>query len=133
MAVNKSNLIERIYERQPHLTPKDVEIAVKTIVDTMSETLASGGRIEIRGFGSFSLNYRAPRVGRNPRTGESVDLAGRYVPHFKPGKKLRESVEQSRLDHPEEAAGEGRISRSEERRVGKECSTWGWWREWRAR
>jgi len=110
MAVNKSNLIERIYERQPHLTPKDVEIAVKTIVDTMSETLASGGRIEIRGFGSFSLNYRAPRVGRNPRTGESVDLAGRYVPHFKPGKKLRESVEQSRLDHPEEAAGEGRIS-----------------------
>lgn len=107
MAVNKSNLIERIYERQPHLTPKDVEAAVKTIVDTMAETLAAGERIEIRGFGSFALNYRSPRVGRNPRTGESVELSGRYVPHFKPGKQLRENVNQTRTDNPDEAAGDG--------------------------
>lgn len=108
MAINKSNLIERIYERQPHLTPKDVEVAVKTIVDSMAEALASGGRIEIRGFGSFVLNYRAPRTGRNPRTGESVELSGRYVPHFKPGKQLRENVDLSRINNPDETAGEGR-------------------------
>ncbi len=108
MAVNKSDLIERIYERQPHLTPKDVEVAVKTIVDGMAEALASGGRIEIRGFGSFVLNYRAPRTGRNPRTGEAVELSGRYVPHFKPGKQLREDVDRSRTNNPDEAAGEGR-------------------------
>lgn len=110
MAVNKSNLIERIYGRQPHLTPKDVEVAVKTIVDSMAEALASGGRIEIRGFGSFMLNYRAPRLGRNPRTGESVELTGRYVPHFKPGKQMRESVNNTRISNPQEAAGEGRVA-----------------------
>lgn len=110
MALNKSSLIERIAARQPHLTPKDVEAAVKNIVDNMANTLASGDRIEIRGFGSFSLNYRAPRQGRNPRTGVAVDLPGRYVPHFKPGKQLRENVNASRAAKPDVDAGEGRLT-----------------------
>jgi integration host factor subunit beta len=96
-SMTKSELIERIMSAQSQisgsqLTGKDVELAVKTMIEQMSQTLASGERIEIRGFGSFSLHYRAPRIGRNPKTGESVGLAGKYVPHFKPGKELRESV-----------------------------------------
>ena len=94
--MTKSELIERIArdmaERDSQLLPKDIELAVKTILEQMSQALASGERIEIRGFGSFSLHYRAPRVGRNPKTGVSVGLAGKYVPHFKPGKELRERV-----------------------------------------
>ncbi|MEY8198219.1 MAG: integration host factor subunit beta, partial [Colwellia sp.] len=70
----------------------DIELAVKTILDTMSQALSQGDRIEIRGFGSFSLHFRSPRLGRNPKTGESVQLRGKYVPHFKPGKELREQV-----------------------------------------
>ena len=66
------------------------------LIDQMSETLSDGGRIEIRGFGSFSLHYRAPRVGRNPKTGESVTLQGKHVPHFKPGKELRERVDEGK-------------------------------------
>ena len=93
MALTKSELIERIVAKQTLLTAKDVELAVKTVVEQMSETLSTGGRIEIRGFGSFSLHYREPRVGRNPKTGEAVTLAGKYVPHFKPGKALREQVD----------------------------------------
>ncbi|MEY8198201.1 MAG: integration host factor subunit beta, partial [Colwellia sp.] len=69
-----------------------IELAVKTILDTMSQALSQGDRIEIRGFGSFSLHFRSPRLGRNPKTGESVQLRGKYVPHFKPGKELREQV-----------------------------------------
>lgn len=91
--MTKSELIERI-AMQSQLTPKDVELAVKTMIEHMSSTLATGGRIEIRGFGSFSLHYRAPRLGRNPKTGDSVGLSGKYVPHFKPGKELRERVNQ---------------------------------------
>lgn len=91
-SMTKSELIERIAARQPQLSVKDVELAVKTILEDMSEILAGGGRIEIRGFGSFSLHFRAPRTGRNPKTGESVDLQGKYVPHFKPGKELRDRV-----------------------------------------
>jgi integration host factor subunit beta len=72
-----------------------MELAVKMILDHMSDALARGERIEIRGFGSFSLHYRAPRVGRNPKSGESVSLPGKYVPHFKPGKELRERVNSS--------------------------------------
>ena len=94
-SMTKSELIERIAARQPQLSIKDVELAVKTVLEDMSETLASGGRIEIRGFGSFSLHFRAPRTGRNPKTGESVDLQGKYVPHFKPGKELRDRVNES--------------------------------------
>lgn len=90
--MTKSELIERIVDRQNQLSVKDVELAIKTMLDHMAESLADGERIEIRGFGSFSLHYRSPRVGRNPKTGESVTLEGKYVPHFKPGKELRESV-----------------------------------------
>ena len=90
--MTKSELIEILAERQKHLTYKDVEFAVKTMIEQMAQTLASGERIEIRGFGSFSLHYRRERIGRNPKTGESVPLSGKYVPHFKPGKELRERV-----------------------------------------
>lgn len=95
MALTKSELIERIVAKQTLLTAKDVELAVKTVVEQMSETLSTGGRIEIRGFGSFSLHYREPRIGRNPKTGEAVTLAGKYVPHFKPGKELKDRVNES--------------------------------------
>ncbi|GAA6134314.1 integration host factor subunit beta [Oceaniserpentilla sp. 4NH20-0058] len=90
--MTKSELIERITEKHPDMSSKDIELAVKTILDTMSQALSQGDRIEIRGFGSFSLHFRNPRVGRNPKTGESVHLKGKYVPHFKPGKELREQV-----------------------------------------
>lgn len=93
--MTKSELIERIAGRQPQLSQKDVELAVKTILEHMSQTLASGERIEIRGFGSFSLHYREPRQGRNPKTGDAVELTGKYVPHFKPGKEMRERVNAS--------------------------------------
>ncbi len=90
--MTKSELIEKVASKQPQLSQKDVELAIKTLLEGMSQTLATGGRIEIRGFGSFSLHYRSARTGRNPKTGESVDLSGKYVPHFKPGKELRERV-----------------------------------------
>jgi len=90
--MTKSELIEKLAAAQSQLTAKDMELAVKMILDHMSDALARGERIEIRGFGSFSLHYRAPRVGRNPKTGEPVSLPGKYVPHFKPGKELRERV-----------------------------------------
>ncbi|WP_286235722.1 integration host factor subunit beta [Thalassotalea sediminis] len=93
--MTKSELIERLADKLNHLSAKDVEQAIKEILEMMAQTLSKGDRIEIRGFGSFSLHYRAPRVGRNPKTGESVDLAGKYVPHFKPGKELRERVNES--------------------------------------
>jgi len=81
-----------IAEQQPHLASKDVELAVKCMIDQMGQALSSGERIEIRGFGSFSLHYRPARIGRNPKTGDSVALQGKYVPHFKPGKELRDRV-----------------------------------------
>jgi integration host factor subunit beta len=90
--MTKSELIETIAARQAQLSTKDVELAVKTILEHMSQTLSTGERIEIRGFGSFSLHYREPRRGRNPKTGDAVELTGKYVPHFKPGKELRERV-----------------------------------------
>ena len=93
--MTKSELIEKIAEQQLQLPAKDVELAVKLIVSYLSDALSSGTRIEIRGFGSFSLHYREPRLGRNPKTGESVQLDGKYVPHFKPGKELRERVNKS--------------------------------------
>ena len=91
----KSELIERIARKQSHLAYKDIELAVKSLLDQMSNSLASGERIEMRGFGSFSLHFRPPRTGRNPKTGESVLLPGKHVPHFKPGKELRERVNKS--------------------------------------
>ena len=99
-AMTKSELIERITARQAQLSAKDVELAVKAMIEHMAQTLAQGHRIEIRGFGSFSLHYRAPRIGRNPKTGESVGLSGKYVPHFKPGKELRDRVNESLIEFP---------------------------------
>ena len=90
--MTKSELIEILGQRQRHLKTEDVELAVKALLEMMSASLASGGRIEVRGFGSFSLHYRPPRLGRNPKTGDSVALPGKHVPHFKPGKELRERV-----------------------------------------
>ncbi len=90
--MTKSELIEAIAAKQTQLSLKDVELAVKNVLEHMSDALSAGDRIEIRGFGSFSLHYREPRLGRNPKTGDSVDLNGKFVPHFKPGKELRERV-----------------------------------------
>ena len=97
-AMTKSELIERIAATQSQLSAKDVELAIKTLIELMAATLAQGQRIEIRGFGSFSLHYRSPRIGRNPKTGESVGLAGKHVPHFKPGKEMRDRVNDSLQD-----------------------------------
>ena len=94
--MTKSELIEVLARKQTNLAYKDVELAVKAMLEQMSEALSNGERIEIRGFGSFSLHFRPPRVGRNPKTGDSVPLPGKYVPHFKPGKELRERVNASR-------------------------------------
>lgn len=90
--MTKSDLIERLVEKNTQLSAKDVELAVKTLLEHMAQALSTGERIEIRGFGSFSLHYRGPRQGRNPKTGDTVELVGKYVPHFKPGKELRERV-----------------------------------------
>ena len=90
--MTKSELIEILARRQSHLKAEDVDLAVKSLLEMMGGALASGERIEIRGFGSFSLHYRPPRLGRNPKTGDSVALPGNHVPHFKPGKELREKV-----------------------------------------
>jgi len=90
--MTKSELIEAIGRKQTQLPYKDVELSVKTLIEQLAQALATGERIEIRGFGSFCLHFRPPRIGRNPKTGEAVALSGKYVPHFKPGKELRERV-----------------------------------------
>jgi integration host factor subunit beta len=90
--MTKSELIEKLTENNQHIAARDVELSIKEMLEQMAQTLQKGERIEIRGFGSFSLHFRAPRVGRNPKTGETVKLDGKYVPHFKPGKELRERV-----------------------------------------
>jgi integration host factor subunit beta len=92
--MTKSEMIARLAERFPQLVAKDADLSVKMILDAMTEALALGDRIEIRGFGSFSLNYRPPRTGRNPKTGSKVQVPAKYVPHFKAGKELRERVDQ---------------------------------------
>ncbi len=91
--MTKSELIASLAARYPQLVAKDAELAVKTILEAMAESLAQGQRIEIRGFGSFSLNYRPPRTGRNPKTGAKVSVPEKQVPHFKAGKELRERVD----------------------------------------
>lgn len=93
--MTKSELILALSGRQAHLAQPDVELAVKSVIDQMADALATGERIEVRGFGSFSLHFRPPRMGRNPKTGDVVSLEGKYVPHFKPGKELRERVNAS--------------------------------------
>ena len=90
--MNKSDLFEVLHKKNNLLLKGDIEQSVNFILEHISDTLVSGDRVEIRGFGSFSLRYRAPRLGRNPKTGQSVGLAGKYVPHFKPGKILRDKV-----------------------------------------
>ena len=90
--MTKSELIEVLARKQPQLAYRDIELAVKTILEYMSASLSTGERIEIRGFGSFSLHFRPARSGRNPKSGEPVSLPAKYVPHFKPGKELRERV-----------------------------------------
>lgn len=92
--MTRSDLINKLAEHYPQLLVKDVELAVRVVLDTMSSTMARGGRIEIRGFGSFALNYRPPRTGRNPKSGDRVLVPAKYVPHFKAGKELRERVDQ---------------------------------------
>ena len=95
--MTKSELIEQLSKKQTHLAYKDVELAVKCILEQMSQSLSINERIEVRGFGSFSLHHRKPRIGRNPKTGDAVSLTEKYVPHFKPGKELRERVDEARL------------------------------------
>ena len=90
--MTRSDLVEELAAQFGQLNQRDAEQAVKTILDAVSDALVRGHRIEIRGFGSFSLHFRPPRIGRNPKTGDAVDLSGKYVPHFKPGKELRERV-----------------------------------------
>jgi integration host factor subunit beta len=94
--MTKSELITALSLRQTHLNFADVELAVRNVIEQMSAALAAGERIEIRGFGSFSLHFRPPRTGRNPKTGTAVALPAKHVPHFKPGKELRARVNQRR-------------------------------------
>jgi len=91
--MTRTELIAQLTAHYPQFTAKDIELAVKAILEALGTALAKGERIEIRGFGSFGLNYRPPRKGRNPRTGEAVSVPAKNVPHFKPGKELRERVD----------------------------------------
>ena len=90
--MTRTELTKILSRKQEHLAQKDVELAVKSLINIMTNSLSSGERIEIRGFGSFNLHYHSARTARNPRTGEPVNLSGKYVPYFKPGKELRKRV-----------------------------------------
>ena len=92
-SITRSELVELLAQQFPQLLPRDVELAVKTLLDTMTHALAQGKRIELRGVGSFVLHHRPARVGRNPKSGEQVMIPEKKVPHFKPGKELRERVD----------------------------------------
>jgi len=91
--MTKSELITLLSDKFSQLVHKDAELSVKTIIDSIDNTLSKGGRVEIRGFGSFSLNHRPARLGRNPKTGEKVNVPEKFVPHFKPGKELKNKVD----------------------------------------
>lgn len=93
--MTRSELIDQLAERHPQLGLRDTELVVKTLLDALAEALTAGHRIEIRGFGSFSLSVRPSRVGRNPKSGEKVTVPAKRVPHFKAGKELRERVDQA--------------------------------------
>ncbi len=95
--MTRSELIDHLADRFPLLTAKDVEAAVKEMTEAIGHTLARGSRVEIRGFGSFSINYRPPRTGRNPKTGEPVSVPEKWMPHFKPGKEMRERIDDSAI------------------------------------
>ena len=90
--MTKSELILRLAERNPHLYQRDVERIVSTIFDEIAGALSRGDRVELRGFGSFSVKRRGPRMGRNPRTGDAVPVAEKFIPYFKTGKELRERI-----------------------------------------
>jgi len=92
MKFNKKDLIELLSNNQDQLPQRDIQLTVNTIISSMIKALIDGKRIEIRGFGSFSLRYRKPRTGRNPKTGATVAINEIYVPHFKPGKNLKKQV-----------------------------------------
>jgi len=94
-SITKSELIDRISTKLPQLGNKDVELSVKTLIEKIIDSLAKGDRTEVRGFGSFSVHYRKPRIGRNPKTGDSVSLPGKNAAHFKPGKELRNKINNS--------------------------------------
>jgi len=104
--MTKSELIAKLAERNTRLVARDADEAVKAMLDSMSDALAQGSRIEIRGFGSFALNYRPPRVGRNPKSGDRVHVPAKHVPHFKAGKELRERVDQTPRTGGDGATGE---------------------------
>ena len=110
--MTRSDLVEELANRFGQLTHRDAEFAVKAILDAMNDALVAGHRIEIRGFGSFSINRRPPRMGRNPRSGESVAIPEKRVPHFKPGKALRESVDQRTAEIESSGPGIGKGVRS---------------------
>lgn len=93
--MTRSELIAALAQHFPQLVQKDAELAVSEILTAISQALSKGHRVEIRGFGSFALNYRPPRTGRNPKSGEAVQVPEKYVPHFKAGKELRERVSSS--------------------------------------
>jgi len=104
--MTKSELIERLAQKQTQLAYRDVELAVKTVLEHMVERLANGDRIEIRGFGSFSLHFRPGRIGRNPKTGSPVALPAKHVPHLKPGKELRERVDKAYAHQSDRTVGD---------------------------
>ena len=94
LSLKKSDLIHNLSKNNKHLTNKDVKMAINHLIKLMSKTLSNGERIEVRGFGSFNLHYYSPRTGRNPKSGEAVNLPGKYVPHFKPGIEFRNRVKE---------------------------------------
>jgi integration host factor subunit beta len=91
--MTRSELIQKLADQNHRLSTSDMQLSIKVILDAMCNVLAKGGRIEMRGFGSFTLNYKPPRKGRNPKSGEPVMVPAKYVPHFKAGKELRERVD----------------------------------------
>lgn len=95
-ALTKSELIDRVFASHGSLTNREAEDAVNEILKTIIMAMSNGVRVEIRGFGSFSLKYRAARKGRNPRTGETVEVSAKYVPHFRAGKEVRDAMNASR-------------------------------------
>lgn len=96
----KSELINKLADKLENLSRRDVELSVNELLEKMSNALGDGTRIEIRGFGSFSLHYRPPRKAHNPKTGERVNTEAKHTPHFKPGKELRDRVNENRQTHP---------------------------------
>jgi integration host factor subunit beta len=107
--MTKSGLIERVAELTPHISKKDTEVVVNTIFDSMTEALKQGGRIEIRGFGSFQVKIREAREGRNPKTGEEVQIPAKRTPFFKVGKELKEKVDEARPTAAEKVAAPGAL------------------------